>query len=461
MAAVAPGPRGSINLGALDDGPLRGLQIRAIMLCAMLTLLDGFDNQVMGVVAPLLSKDLGLDKAQMGLIFSLTQVGATIGALLFGPIGDRFGRRPAAMISVCIITLFTWATTIAPAFGMLLIIRFATGIGLAGVFSPVLALTSEYAPLRLRGTLVALVYAGYNMGAGLGGLTAAALLEHYDWRVVLYVGMGLGLTALTLIIVFLPESLRFLIAKRADPRRIDRLLDGLGLERAAIPDSVPGTQEEQAEARVSLLSVFRNGLAVFTVLLCLMNAFVSATSKVMVTWLPTILEGDGFTVSQAAVVQSGFAMGGIFPMLLTGWLIDRIGPFRVVVPGMILTAACLAGLALAGSSFLYTFIAATLVGAFVAVGAAGGQVMGARLFPVVMRSTGLGVGTAAARFGSIISPSIVAYFLHNGAESSHIFLGLAVSPLFAALMAAAFAAAGTNRRDRSGVGGKSPAFVSE
>lgn len=424
-------------LKGLDDAPLRAIQIRTFILCTLVMMLDGIDNQSIGLAAPLMSEELGLDKAAMGTIFSTSQIGATIGALLFGPIGDRFGRKPALIVSIAMIALFTWATAISPTFALLLFIRFAAGLGLAGVFSSVLALTSEYAPNRLRGTMVSVIYAGYPAGAAMGGLIATVVLSHYDWRWIFYIGAILALITLVLLILWLPESIRFLVGRGDQPARVDRLLGALQLDRNALPGG-PREIGDAARAKNLFGSVFRDGLALFTLLLCLLNLFVSATTKIMVVWLPTILADEGFSVSNASLAQAMFNIGALVAMASAGFLVDRLGVMKAIVPALVLGAVSVFGLGLSTGNVFATMVCAALVGVFVGVGGSGAQAMAARLFPVAIRSTGIGWGVSAARFGQIVSPMLVALVLASGTDIRWLFLGLALSPLLAALAAAAF-----------------------
>lgn len=416
--------------------PVRALHVRTVALCAMVAILDGFDNQVVGVVAPLIRVDLGLHAEQLGAIFSITQVGATIGALLFGPLGDRLGRKPAILISIAMMTVFTWATTITPSFALLLAIRFMAGIGLAGVLSSALALTSEYAPRRLRGAFVATVYAGYPAGAAIGGVTAALVLARngHDWRAMFQIGVLLGLVALVSIALWLPESARLQRARLQRP---------IPAQRAPAP---PTPSLTPTPGRVSLWAVFGQGLALLTVLLCLMNAFVAATTKIMVAWLPSLLTANGFTVSQGALAQAVFNTGGILPMILAGWLIDRLGPQRVLIPAMLLNTAALVGLSFAGHSFATTLAFTAVIGACIGINAGGGPVLAARLYAVAIRSTGMGWGVAASRVGSIISPMVVALFLAQGSSGASVFRGLAAAPLLAAAAIIAFVAVERRRQ---------------
>lgn len=419
----------------IDDVPLRAIQIRIFLLCGLVTILDGLDTQSIGLVAPLMAKDLGFNKTMMGWIFSVAQAGATLGALAFGPLADRFGRKSVTLLGVSIVALFTWATAVATSFAPLLLIRFIAGVGLAGTIPSVLALTSEYAPHRLRGTLVAAVFAGYPTGAALGGLLAASILKSYDWQWVFYLGALLPLLTLALITIWLPESVRYLMDQPASVEKVEYVLSKFAVARTAIP-AVRGCD---AVPMRSILSVFASGLALPTLLLCLIYFFVFATTKIMVVWLPTVLTDAGVSVSYAAIAQATFNLGCVVGMLSAGWLVDRFGVLRALVPALLLVALSVIGLGLAGGFFPVIVLMATLVGIFIGVGGAGAHAIAARLYPVDMRSTGLGWGSSASRLGQVLSPLLAALLLADGLSAIRLFSGLALFPVLAGLCAIAFA----------------------
>ena len=235
----APANERTSALAQLDDAPLGAMQIRTFVLCALVALLDGIDNQSIGVVAPLMAKDLGLTKTSLGLIFSIAQIGATLGALGFGPFADRFGRKTATLVALSGITIFTYLTALTPTFAGLLLVRFAAGIALAGAIPCVLALGSEYAPLRLRGTVASAIFAGYPLGASIGGVVSAYLLASYDWRWIFYIGALMPFLTLIVLCFYLPESLRFLLSKGGREDSIKRIAASLGITIASNQISVP------------------------------------------------------------------------------------------------------------------------------------------------------------------------------------------------------------------------------
>lgn len=420
----------------LDASPLTALQVRVFVLCALVAVLDGLDTQSIGLVAPLMGPELHLGRPFMGVLFSVSQLGAVAGALVFGPLGDRYGRKTATVACTALIAAFTFLTATTVGREPLLLVRFLAGVGLGGAIPSVLALTSEYAPARLRGGLVAAVFAGYPIGATLGGFVAAALLQHGPWRTVFYVGALAPLAMLALVAGLLPESVRFLAGRGG--RGAAPVLAALRLP----PDTVVASAEMSGAgraARGSPWAVFGGGLLAPSACLWTLFFFVFATTKVMVVWLPTMLTQAGFAVSAAAVAQACFNGGAAAGMLGAGRLVDRFGPSRVLLPSLLLATACVPLIGLSARSFGLTAAGSALLGLFVGVGGSGAYAMAARLYPVAVRATGLGWSTAWSRMGQVVSPLAVGVLLGAGTDTGRVYAVLAALPLLAAV-AVAYAA---------------------
>ena len=159
-----------INVNRLiDDGPVRPFQVFAISLCALVAFLDGADTQSIAVAAPIIADNLKLTRAALGPLFSAALLGAAIGALTFGPLGDRFGRKRMLVLATIIFGIFTLATALATSYESLLAIRFAAGIGLGGATPCFLALASEFSPGRRRAMVASLIWAAFPLGGSIGG----------------------------------------------------------------------------------------------------------------------------------------------------------------------------------------------------------------------------------------------------------------------------------------------------
>src|ERR1700716_1729813 len=177
--------------GFIDRQPVGGFQIKLLLTCAAVLFLDGFDTQAIGYVAPALAKEWGLSKAALGPVFSAGLFGLMIGALVFGPVADRVGRKKVIILSTLAFGIGALLTAAVQDMTMLLVIRFLTGLGLGGAMPNAIAMTSEFNPQRRRATMVMIMFCGFSVGAALGGMLAAGLIPYYGWRSVFIVG-GLG-----------------------------------------------------------------------------------------------------------------------------------------------------------------------------------------------------------------------------------------------------------------------------
>src|SRR6202790_2077842 len=222
----------------IDQQPVGGFQIRLLLTCAAVLFLDGFDAQAIGYVAPALAKEWGLTKGALGPVFSAGLFGLMIGALLFGPLADRAGRKKIIILSTLAFGIGALVTALVQDLNTLLAIRFLTGLGLGGAMPNAIAMTSEFNPRRRRATMVMIMFCGFSVGAALGGLLAAALIPHFGWRSVFIVGGVAPLLLVPILVLRLPESVRFLPLTGRANERVARLL-GLLSPRAAF---APATQ---------------------------------------------------------------------------------------------------------------------------------------------------------------------------------------------------------------------------
>src|SRR5579871_3417149 len=208
----------------IDEHPFSRFQILIIVLCAAVLWMDGFDAQAMGFVAPALVRDLHISRAALGPVFSSGLLGIMIGALVFGPLADRFGRKPILVFCTLLFGLFSLLTASAVTLQTLLIYRLITGFGLGGAMPNAIALTSEFMPKRFRATAVMIMFCGFSVGAAVGGFAAAGLIQRFGWQSVFLTGGAVPMVIAVFLIVLLPESIRFLLLKGGDPERVRKYL---------------------------------------------------------------------------------------------------------------------------------------------------------------------------------------------------------------------------------------------
>ncbi len=204
----------TVDITALIDAhPLGALQRRVLALCGLAALLDGLDLQSIGLAAPGIIASLHVPPRAFGLVFSAALLGLMLGAFGLGPRAARPGRRRILIGALVVFGVFTFATAAATSFPALLGFRFLAGIGLGGAMPSFIALGTEYSPRRLRTISVALLWAGFPLGGVVGGLLGARLIPAFGWPSLFYVGGVLPLLLALLLVVALPESIGFLVAR--------------------------------------------------------------------------------------------------------------------------------------------------------------------------------------------------------------------------------------------------------
>ena len=196
-----------ININTLiDEAKFTPFHWGVLFWCLMIIIFDGYDLVIYGVALPLLMQEWALSAVQAGLLASTALFGMMFGAMTFGTLSDKLGRKKTIMICVAIFSGFTFLGAFASnpvEFGIL---RFLAGLGIGGVMPNVVALMTEYAPKRIRSTLVALMFSGYAIGGMTSALLGAWLVPEFGWKIMFYIAI-IPLVALPLIWKFLPESL--------------------------------------------------------------------------------------------------------------------------------------------------------------------------------------------------------------------------------------------------------------
>ncbi len=165
-----------IDIPALiDRSRIGGFQIVMLTLCAICLIIDGFDVQAMGYVAPAIIQEWGIAKANLGPVFGAGLFGMLLGSLCFSILADRIGRRPVLIAATLFFAACMLLTPLAATVQQLIVLRFVTGLGLGAIMPNAMALAGEYSPVRKRVTLMMLVSCGFTLGA-VPALVSAVML---------------------------------------------------------------------------------------------------------------------------------------------------------------------------------------------------------------------------------------------------------------------------------------------
>jgi AAHS family 4-hydroxybenzoate transporter-like MFS transporter len=311
----------TVNLSELLENSRVGpFQIRIFVLCMACLIMDGFDVQAMGYVAPAVLAEWGIDRSAMGPVFVAANFGVLIGSLVFSMLADKIGRRPVIVWATVFFSVLTIATAYAQNLEQLLALRFIAGIGLGSIIPNATALIGEYSPKASRVTFVMCITVGFTIGAAIGGFVAAWLIPAFGWRSVFIFGGVVPLVIALFMLWGLPESLQFLAVRR---RRLDQLARWLKelAPNLRVDASTQYIANETSKGGVPFWHLFREGRAVFTVLLWTVNFMNILMLYSLSNWLPTLVTGMGYDQQTAVLVSTLLQVGGTIGTFGLAWII--------------------------------------------------------------------------------------------------------------------------------------------
>ncbi len=391
-----------MDLNDLIDG--QAIQRSSVVFLIVATLAmvaDGYDISTMGFTTPELVKQWHVSPHALVPVMSAGVFGLLFGAPLLAYVGDRFGRKKAIILTLAAVSVFTLVSMSATTLQQFVVLRFLTGLGLGGLIPNVIALAAEAAPRRRRGMFVIIVNFGVPAGIALPGFVAALLVPHFGWPVLFLVGGLLSLAVGVGVLLFLQESIRYLV-QRGDDDAVRRVAHALRPDIRLDPYTrftVP-TQDPVVRHGGSPAKLFAGGLAVVTPVLWIVLAANQFTNFFTVSWLPTLLQSTGAGTAQASVNASMFSIGGLLGGAVLLFVIDRFGVVSIVALfalgapimaaiGMVHESPTVLGAIIAGAGFCVT-------GNNFGLNAVCGMI-----YPTAVRSKGAGWAQALGRVGAL------------------------------------------------------------
>jgi MFS transporter, AAHS family, 4-hydroxybenzoate transporter len=372
-------------------------------LCGLIALLDGFDTQAIGPAAKAITTSLHVPMHAFGPVFSASQIGFLVGAIVFGALGDKLGRKRVLIAMTALFGLASVGTALCPSLGWLLTLRLLTGVGLGGATPNFVSLACEFAKPERRASTVTLLWAAVPAGGMAGAFSAALILPALGWKALFLVGGLLPVALVPLLLAALPES-----------------------REAAAARSAP-------LASTSVAELFSQGRALRTILLWLASFMTWTTLIVVAFWTPPLLQRIGWSAPAAATVLALNNAGGVVGALVTAAALARIRPTHALTAVLACAGVAIAAIALAVHQ------PALLTGAAVVAGfcasAAGGVMLAlsSSLYPADARSTGVGWALGVGRFGSVIGPTAAGALVAKNWSTPSIYLTFAVLPVLAAV----------------------------
>lgn len=314
----------------------------------------------------------------------------------------------------CCLAVFTFAGGFASNPTEFGILRFLAGLGIGGVMPNLVALTSEYAPARLRATLVTTMFSGYAVGGVMAALLGAWFTPNFGWQIMFFIA-GVPLLLLPLIWKFLPESLTFLVKaqKHDNARQIMQRLD----DQLSLNDQ---TQLALSEIKIAepafVSSLFKQGRTASTLLFWLAFFMCLLTLYALGSWLPKLMMAAGYSLGNSLMFLLAMNIGAVIGTVGGGILADKFHLKPVIITLCLSGAVALSLLGFKSPQPVIYFLVA-VAGA----SAIGGQILlysyVSQYYPLTVRSTGIGWASAVGRSGAIVGPILIGMLL--GMELPH------------------------------------------
>ena len=279
--------------------------------------LDAFDYFLVVFVLARIAHDFGTDVKEMTFALFLTLAFRPLGALLFGRIADRFGRRPALMASVLVYSAMELASALSPSLTMFLVLRALFGIGMGGAWGVGASLAFESIPVRLRGTVSGLLQSGYPTGYLLAAVVFGLLVPVIGWRGMLMVGAAPALLS-WFIVARVPESPTWLAARKAV---------AAGQPSPPARDLSGATHERSMSAWLSSVSMHWKLALYAVILMTAFNFFSHGTQDLYPTFLGVQRGLSTGAISRIAILYN---IGAICGGIAFGRLSGRIGRRRAI-----------------------------------------------------------------------------------------------------------------------------------
>ena len=414
----------------IENRKISWFQYTVIAWACASMFLEGYDMQVVPFAAPAIIKAWHVNRASFGPVFGFGLFGYMLGATLLSPLGDKLGRKKIIVGGSLLFGAFTLSSAFSSTLRELLVLRFMAGIGLGASIPSAIALAAEYAPSRARATTISAIFIGYNLGSTVGGLIAAKFMPIFGWPVVFYVG-GIAPILLAVVLMFtLPESVRFLALRKGQTQRVAAIARRIAPDQT-FPEGTQFVLREENRAGVPVKNLFTQGRAFMTGMLWF--AFVSSLlgHTFLTSWLPTVLTGEGMSISHAETSGALLQFGGAIGSLLIGWLLDKRGVVTIAA-ALALSAPLVLFIGLAHVSDAVVMAAVFLTGLCMLGGQVGLNAVSGSIYPTYIRSTGAGWAFGVGRVGSILGPVIGGVLIGWGQPASRLFTYAAIPFLLCA-----------------------------
>ncbi|ATW30493.1 MFS transporter [Candidatus Williamhamiltonella defendens] len=422
------------SIQQLDLAPLTKNQKSLICMVVMASILEFFDLFLVGFVITLVMKDpqWSLNAIQSGFILAGAGLGTVIGAIVWGWLADKYGRKKSFISCILMLVIFTGLSALTPANGWVFfsIMRICVGIAVGGLNVTSVPYVQEFLPSKNRGLFTGLTSAFIPLGLFLGSLATLYLADLLGWRGLLMMGcIPVVLLAWT---KFIPESPRYLVSKG----RLQHAREAYAWAMTIPVTQVGDLPEHVSAAQPSYLKMIKDYRKPLTIMAMGSFCFIFG-SFIIQSWGQVLLnESFNFSIHRVANLFMILSLGDLIGRLLSAWACDYLGRrWTLFICGLMgalgctIAAFCIQittilpflGLNMISSGWVFfvgIFIAMMFGdGAFGVINAFGGE-----MFPNPIRSTCLGLGYGVGATAKIIGPIFLGAIIGSESLSQNIVL---------------------------------------
>jgi benzoate transport len=397
----------------LDQNEMSRVQWLVVILTVALNALDGFDVMAISFASPGIAQEWGTTTLGLGFILSMELWGMAIGSIALGGVADALGRKPTIMGCLLLMVVGMYAVTMTDSLVVLGTWRVITGLGIGGMLAAINAQAAEFSSNKQRPMVIALMAAGYPLGGVFGGYIVSRLLETHDWRSVFYFGTVVTAVMIPTIILFMPESVHWLVRKRPQGglEKINTIMTKLSQPTVnALPEL-----ENQSKGK-AWVDIFSKAMLATTLLAAASYFLHITTFYYILKWVPKLVVDMGFSPASAGGVLTWASVGGAIGCLSFGFLTRWFNLRKLTLFFFFCSwlATCLFGQV---SPDLFILSAAVaFAGYFINSGIVGMYAIVAQVFPTHIRASGTGFTIGVGRGGSVLSPIIAGFLLQGGLE---------------------------------------------
>lgn len=419
-----------VNINDLiDKARFTSFHWKVLIWCLLIIIFDGYDLVIYGVALPLLMQQWSLTAVEAGLLASAALFGMMFGAMIFGTLSDKLGRKKTILICVTLFSGFTFIGAFAKGPTEFAILRFIAGLGIGGVMPNVVALMTEYAPKKIRSTLVAIMFSGYAIGGMTSALLGAWLVKDMGWQIMFLIA-GIPLLLLPLIWKFLPESLTFLV-KSNHSEQAKSIVCKIAPE-TQVNANTQMVLNESTTTDEPVRALFQQGRTFSTFMFWIAFFMCLLMVYALGSWLPKLMLQAGYSLGASMLFLFALNIGGMVGAIGGGALADRFHLKPVITIMFVVGSAALILLGINSPQIiLYSLIA--IAGA----ATIGSQILlytfVAQFYPTALRSTGMGWASGIGRIGAIIGPVLTGALLTLELPHQMNFLAIAIPGVIAAL----------------------------